>query len=165
VLLQILRNPVMQFTFWSDLLTDCTDCGVFTSTTGTPPNRVFNIEWRAGYFKSTDTANFELRLGEGTGVFEFVYGQMSGRDNNGTVGAQRAGATFFNRYQCNAGGLNPGLVVRGIPQVCGSATVTPIVVTATRTPTLTPPRTRTSSPTSTRACYELCELHSRVEWA
>ena len=40
---------------WDDLRTDqqpgCAafpggTCGIFTSVTGTPPNRIFNIEWR-----------------------------------------------------------------------------------------------------------------------
>ena len=38
-------------------------CGVFTSVSGTAPNRIFNIEWRAVYFADhTQTANFEIRL-------------------------------------------------------------------------------------------------------
>ena len=36
-------------------------CGVFTSTTGTAPNRQFNVEWRAVHFADTTTsANFEV---------------------------------------------------------------------------------------------------------
>ena len=35
---------------WQDLRTDGTGNGIFTSTTGTAPNRIFNIEWRAVYY-------------------------------------------------------------------------------------------------------------------
>ena len=34
--------------YWDDLDTSCPGCGIFTSVSGTAPNRVFNIEWRAG---------------------------------------------------------------------------------------------------------------------
>ena len=35
------------------------NCGIFTSTTGTAPNRQFNVEWRAVHFADTTTsANF-----------------------------------------------------------------------------------------------------------
>src|SRR5205823_1437740 len=33
--------------YWDDLRTDGTGGGIYTSVTGTTPNRVFNIEWRA----------------------------------------------------------------------------------------------------------------------
>ena len=40
-------------------------CGVFTSVTGTAPNRQFNIEWRAVHFSNTaNQANFEVRFYE-----------------------------------------------------------------------------------------------------
>ena len=40
-------------------------CGIFTSITGSAPNRIFNIEWRAVYFANTARhANHELRLYE-----------------------------------------------------------------------------------------------------
>ena len=49
---------------WDDLRTDaqtgCSTypdgtCGIYTSTTGTAPNRVFNIEYRTVYFANTST--------------------------------------------------------------------------------------------------------------
>src|SRR5207244_2029581 len=61
--------------YWDDLRTDqvgagCSaftgGCGIFISTTGTAPNRVFNIEWRAVYYNSPNSAlDFEVRLYEG----------------------------------------------------------------------------------------------------
>src|SRR4029453_17291973 len=36
-------------------------CGVFTATTGSAPNRIFYVEWRATHFADTTTsANFEV---------------------------------------------------------------------------------------------------------
>src|SRR5205823_13793650 len=66
------------FPHWDDLRTDTqtgcsaftSGCGIFTSTTGTAPNRIFNIEWRAVYFSpNTSVANFEVRLYEGQSRF------------------------------------------------------------------------------------------------
>jgi plastocyanin len=145
-----LPNPVLSaalLPYWADLLTDCADCGVFTSTTGVAPNRVFNIEWRAGYFKGTGTANFEVRLYESTDIFEFVYGSMAEQGFNATVGVQYPGATAFDQYECNSGGLTQGLLVRGLRQVCGSPTAT---YTITRTPT-----SGTPSPSPTSICPPL----------
>jgi hypothetical protein len=63
------------FPYWDDQRTDAStgcsafpgdNCGVFTSVSGTAPNRIFNIEWRTVYFADpTTTANYELRLYEG----------------------------------------------------------------------------------------------------
>ena len=61
--------------YWDDQRTDANSgcsafpggtCGIFTSVSGTAPNRIFNIEWRTVYFAApTTTANYELRLHEG----------------------------------------------------------------------------------------------------
>src|SRR6185436_11802900 len=59
------------FAHWDDQRTDTgtgcssfpTGCGIFTSVSGSAPNRIFNIEWRTIYFGSTaQTANYEVRL-------------------------------------------------------------------------------------------------------
>ena len=62
------------FVVWQDLRTDaapgCANfpggvCGVFTSVMGSPPNRIFNIEWRAVlYDDDSQPQNFEVRLYE-----------------------------------------------------------------------------------------------------
>src|SRR5206468_7970040 len=60
------------FAHWDDLRTDVSfacpggGCGIFTSTTGVAPNRVFNVEWRAVYYNpNAQQLNFEVRLYEG----------------------------------------------------------------------------------------------------
>ena len=40
------------FGLWDDLRTDGANEGVFTSVTGSAPNRIFNIEWRAEYYSN-----------------------------------------------------------------------------------------------------------------
>ena len=48
-------------------------CGIFTSISGTAPNRIFNIEWRTVYFSDgTRAANYELRLYEGQNRFDVI---------------------------------------------------------------------------------------------
>ena len=47
--------------------------GIFTSVSGTAPNRIFNIKWRARYFPGSGNANFELRLYEGQSRFDVIY--------------------------------------------------------------------------------------------
>ena len=63
---------------WDDLRTDNAGGGIFTSVSGSAPNRIFNIEWRAIYFATTTTINFEIRLYETTGQIDYVYGALNG---------------------------------------------------------------------------------------
>ena len=59
--------------YWGDQRTDnitpTTGCGIFTSVSGTAPNRIFNIEYRTIFFGETTarapTQNYEVRLFEG----------------------------------------------------------------------------------------------------
>lgn len=62
------------FALWQDMRTDvvgdgcdsfASGCGIFTSVSGTAPNRIFNIEWRTVlYADVTAPQNFEVRLYE-----------------------------------------------------------------------------------------------------
>jgi hypothetical protein len=78
------------FPLWQDMRTDATldgcanfpgaTCGVFTSVTGSAPNRIFNIEWRTVlYWDETAPQNFEVRLYENdpNGRFEVVFGTLT----------------------------------------------------------------------------------------
>src|SRR5207253_11084765 len=59
------RSTLFPYTtlFRSDLCTGAcgndagTNLGIFTSTSGTAPNRVFNIEWRTAYYNTGQTTN------------------------------------------------------------------------------------------------------------
>jgi hypothetical protein len=90
--------------YWDDLRTDAAGSGIFTSTTGVAPNRIFNIEWRATYYTGGQTLNFEVRLYENSTRFDFVYGSTSGLGGSGgTLGCQQAGAAGSRNTQfvCN----------------------------------------------------------------
>ena len=77
------------FPHWDDLYTINSGYGIFTSVSGSSPNRIFNIEWRAQYFPGSGTANFELRLYEGQSRFDVMYGTLSDGGTGATVGVQR----------------------------------------------------------------------------
>ena len=54
--------------------------GIFTSVSGSAPNRIFNIEWRTAYFNSGGAGvplNYEVRLYEGQAVFDVIYGTVN----------------------------------------------------------------------------------------
>ena len=85
------------FLYWDDQRTDANsgcsafpadNCGVFTSVSGTAPNRIFNIEWRTVYFADpTTTANYELRLYEGgQGRFDVVWCAVASGNTSATAG-------------------------------------------------------------------------------
>ena len=85
------------------------NCGVFTSVSGTAPNRIFNIEWRTVLFAdNSPTQNFEVRLYENGGPnndlrFDVVIGTLNhgGADHNYVSGVQgNSGAGFFTQDFC-----------------------------------------------------------------
>jgi hypothetical protein len=125
-----------------------TGCGIFTSVSGSAPNRIFNIEWRAVYFADhNQTANFEIRLYENDPGqrFDFIYGVVQpGSDQLYVSGVQGPGGVFTQDF-CDASPPGPGSRTYTCP---GGATPTP-TPTATATPTITPSATPTSTPTVT----------------
>jgi hypothetical protein len=147
------------FPYWDDLetvtgLPGCAGnpggtCGVFTSISGTAPNRIFNIEWRAVYFANTaGTANFEVRLYEGQRRFDVIYGTLTNGNTSATAGVQRDDACF-TQYFCNGSGGPPTGWTTG---AAGTPTPTPTATataTATATPTATATATATATPTAT----------------
>jgi hypothetical protein len=133
-------------------------CGIFTSVSGTAPNRIFNIEWRAVLFgNNASRCNFELRLYEnsaGTNKrFDVVYGEINGTGatqlwSGGVQG--NSGGGFMTSDFCNpAANPPPGNRSRTYTQPqCGTPSPTP-TATATRTPTATPTATATATATAT----------------
>ncbi len=68
--------------YWTDQCTaaclnaTCTGCGIFSSTSGTAPHRIFNVEYRTRYYNSGGDGiplNYEVRLFEGELRYEVVY--------------------------------------------------------------------------------------------
>ena len=152
--------PIFEYgivAYWDDLITDCTDCGIFTSVSGSAPNRILNIEWITEVLGAENTpANFEIRLYEGQTKFDLVYGTVAQNGNGATIGVQRdIGAS--TQYSCETVNVLTNRLISFTLPPCGSggtatptttrtATVTGTPPTATRTPTAT----TTSVPSSTR---------------
>jgi hypothetical protein len=143
---------VMLAPHWDDLMT--TEGGVWTSISGAAPNRIFNIEWRAGYYPSTSpTLHFEVRLYEGSARFDFVYGTVPNGGTSATVGAQDGTGTYTTQFECGVGGLGSGLVLQfdcptSTPPSCSLAVNPPspavggtFTAMATVTPGIGPPST------------------------
>ncbi|MFL5733934.1 MAG: dockerin type I domain-containing protein [Chloroflexia bacterium] len=134
---------------WDDLVTDYyVTNGIFTSVSGSAPNRTLNIEWRASLYSTLGPVNFEIRLYEGQDRFDIVYGTINSYGNGATVGVQHNAGSSFTTYECNTGGLSSGMMLTFVPAVCGSPTPTVTGTPPTNTPTITPTSTRT--PTITR---------------
>src|SRR5439155_12419716 len=113
---------------------------IYTATTGSIPNRVFNIEWRAcvttgSLCSGSNDANFEVRLFEGLDTFEVIYGSQIPSSAGVTVGVQADSNVNASQFLCNTTGISPGMKLTFSPLVCGQFTFTP---TTTRTPTFTP---------------------------
>src|SRR6266513_6171216 len=140
--------------YWDDLYDGDTVSGqgIFTSVSGTAPNRIFNIEFREALCCVIGVAlDFEVRLHEDTSNFEIIYGALNGNTgSSATVGVQRDLGSRSTQFECNTGGLVDGLQLNFTYPPCGSPTPTPTASpTPTATATFTPTATATSTPTST----------------
>jgi|GEM_PF-2066541 len=144
------------FPYWDDLRTDtgancpAGGCGIFTSVSGTAPNRIFNIEWRAVLFSGGALANFQVRLYEGTtdSRFSVIYGANPG-NTSATGGVQRDGTRFTQAF-CNGTGqaTTAGTMLMYSQPPCTPGTVTTPGTTSTAM-TATTTRTGTVGTTST----------------
>jgi hypothetical protein len=122
-------------------------CGIYTSLSGSAPDRILNIQWRTHFWATSQhTANFEMRLYEGTGRIDFVYGQVDYSGGRATIGVQD-GAGLLTQYACNTEVIIRGLLISWSPPPCEPA----FTLTPTRTRLATPPPTDTSTPTVTPA--------------
>ena len=119
--------------YWGDQTVFAVDGhGVFTTTTGSAPNRVFYVEWRSRYFGSPDELNYEVALYEnGTPPFSYIYNTITpataANDSELTVG-QKQDDVCLTQYGCDTtGGQSPpvssGLVLDAVP--LGTPTPTP----------------------------------------
>ncbi|MBF6612349.1 MAG: S-layer homology domain-containing protein [Chloroflexi bacterium] len=146
------------FPYWDDQRTDNfngTGEGIFTSVSGTAPNRIFNIEWRTELYSTGTPLNYEVRLYEdqSTQRFDVIYGALSDPGTSATVGVQGiGGSNQFTQFECNTGGLTAGLQLTFTLPGCATAvatqTPTPVVPTATPAVTATatcPPSTGAGS--------------------
>ena len=95
----------------------CTDCGIFTQTLGTAPNRQFVIRWKTNYFNSPPgpaQAEFEVLLTEGSDTLSVIYGATGDNGLTAASGIQQD-LNVFTSFSCNEATLTPGLRVNYIP--------------------------------------------------
>ena len=127
--------------YWGDQVDFNAGQGVFTTTTGTAPNRVFYIEYLTGYFGTDEPLDYEVALFEnGNPPFEYIYNvvtpKSTANDSQLVVGVKQNDTTF-TQYGCDpTGGQNP-------PVSAGQAVIASCAAGATPTPT------PTASPTCT----------------
>src|SRR5439155_5974050 len=152
------------FSVWQDQRTDfglsgCAsfpggNCGVFTSVSGSAPNRIFNIEWRTVLFNDNSaTQNHEVRLYENDPnlKFEVIIGNLTNNaTENWVSGVQgNSGAGFFTQDFCAAAPPTNVSSTYEIPP-CAGGTPTPTpTASPSATPTATPSATPSATPTAT----------------
>jgi hypothetical protein len=106
--------------YWTDQCTGpcfnvtCNGCGIFTSTSGSAPNRIFNIEYRTRYYNSGGDGvplNYEVRLYEGQTYFDVIYETVNmftpPSARNLSVGVQQDTSNFTLVGCDTGGGQNP----------------------------------------------------------
>jgi hypothetical protein len=151
------QDPFLNTFFpnYADLLTTdspfttCPDCGIFTQTVGTAPNRQFIIRWKATYFNFAGTAEFEVLLTEGSDTLSVIYGATADSGLTAVSGTQQD-LNVFTSFSCDEATLTPGVRVDYIPTGCASPTPTATATaTATPTATLAPRATPTPRPRPT----------------
>src|SRR5437762_1171346 len=81
-------------------------------TSGSAPNRIFNIEWRAIHMLGQGPpVNFEVRLYEGSpSRLDFVYGVADSDGAAATSGVQKD-STYYSQYSCYNSSLPQGLLI------------------------------------------------------
>ena len=101
--------------------------GIFTSISGSAPNRIFNIEWRTVRCcgPGAPTVNFEIRLYEGRQHIDFIYGTSIG--NVQGIGVQRDTGSEYVSVSCDTDTAPPS----GVQYSFAEITITPATVNET----------------------------------
>ena len=148
--------------YWADQCTSncgdtaCTGCGIFTTTVGTAPDRIFYVEFRTQYFnQTTDLLHYEIALYEnGTPPFRYIYNHLvpaiTANDSQLVIGVKKDD-TVSTQYACDSrGGQRPP---RQITRPCRHGKCRTLTATflscASPTPTPTATSTATGTPTAT----------------
>jgi hypothetical protein len=135
------------YPYWDDQYTILAGFGIFTSVSGSAPDRVFNIEFRNQYFPGTGNAHYELRLYENQTRFDVIYDIVDNGNTSATAGVQKDDVAF-DQYFCDGSGAPATGAQSYTLQTCGTPTPTP-TATATATPSATPTATATVTPSAT----------------
>ena len=142
------------FVLWMNYLTfnesqGCSEfsggCGIFTSVSGTAPNRIFNIEWRVvNSFDPFVPANFEVRLYENdpNKRFDIIFGAVNKGNDQSFVSGVQGADVLFTADLCSIYAPDPG----SRTYTCvGGGTPTPTPTSIPR-PTPTPRIAPTAKP-------------------
>jgi N-acetylneuraminic acid mutarotase len=139
--------------YWGDQCTadcfntTCPTCGIFTTTTGVAPDRIFYVEYRTTYYglagQNPDQLNYEIALYEnGSPPFQFIYNNIEAaaiaNDSELVVGVKKD-ETTFTQYGCDPSGGQAPPVSSGqalTASCAGGGTPTP---TPSGTPCTTSP--------------------------
>jgi hypothetical protein len=113
----------------------CPTCGIFTTTTGTAPNRKFVVEWRTILFGQNAPANYEVVFTENSSTVSAVYGATSDNGAGEEAGIQKTASSTWTQYSCGTPSLTNGRRVDYVLQPCATPTAT---ATATAQATATP---------------------------
>ncbi|MEA2573602.1 MAG: hypothetical protein QOH93_900 [Chloroflexia bacterium] len=116
----------------------CVDCGIYTATTGTAPNRQFVIRWKAGYFNLAGTTEFEAVLTEGSNDIQVIIGHDDQDGAATNSGIQRGYLDNYTTIHCFEGG-----VITSTEKITYS-------ISGCDAPTFTPTPVNTATATSTQ---------------
>jgi hypothetical protein len=92
------------FAYWDDFLPQISGLSIYTSVTGTAPDRIFTIAWQTVKAPTNAAAPImEVRLMEDQTRFEIIYGNGIVRGLSVTVGVQGGdGARYRTQYVCDS---------------------------------------------------------------
>ena len=123
--------------FWDDQTAFAADGhGVFTTTTGSAPNRIFYIEWRTFYFGEADQLNYEVAFFEdGSLPFQYIYNTITPSTvpnpfSQLVIGSKKDDSNF-SVFGCDPSGGQA-------PPVASGDALTPTCVAGGGSPTPTP---------------------------
>jgi hypothetical protein len=116
------RHGAALFPLWQDLDSGTAASpteGIFTTVTGSAPNRRFVIEWRTQRHAvgSPGDVHFEVQLAESNAEVYYYYGSVDGSGALAAVGIQQGSAAGSEAiaYECHTGGMTGNQVVYFYP--------------------------------------------------
>ena len=129
--------------YWDDILMTTAGDGVYTSVSGSAPNRIMNIEWRGCYYSGGSCGapvSVEARLYEGQSKVDVIYNQVSLGNSSATGGVQKDTGSLFLQAYCNGVGaaVNTGVMHTYSQPPCVTPTPGSPVATNTAGATATP---------------------------
>ncbi|MEA2459926.1 MAG: large repetitive protein [Actinomycetota bacterium] len=101
------------FAYGADVTTFGTGNGIFTATTGSAPNRIFVIDWKAQTTNGTSQVDFKIWFDE-SGSFRTTGGNGS-QGAAAVFGVQASGTGPFTQFSCHTSGPDAGNELRYRP--------------------------------------------------